>query len=35
MGGQISGTHPARFGTTLTEDGGRLEKILFAPVSAR
>lgn len=33
MGGQISGTYRRDSALTLTEDGRRLEKILFAPVS--
>ena len=33
MGGQISGTYRRDSALTLTEDGRRLERILFAPVS--
>ena len=33
MGGQISGTYRRDSALTLTEDGRRLEKILYAPVS--
>lgn len=33
MGGQISGTYRRDSALTLTEDGKRLEKILYAPIS--